>query len=177
MIDTVTTTDLAVFANGLARLGGMTYSCVLGRSGITADKREGDLATPLGIFPLRQVFYRADHGPAPVTALPCRALIPQDGWCDDSADPAYNCHVRLPYAGRHERLWREDGVYDLVLVVGYNDNPVVPDRGSAIFIHLARPDFSGTEGCVAFARHDLLVILAQLSPDNRVIIRADALIL
>ncbi len=164
--------DLIVSAGGVADWRGRSFRCALGRSGIRADKREGDGATPAGCFGLRRVVYRADRLDRPPTALPVTALNPQDGWCDDPADPMYNRPVRLPYAARHERLWRDDGVYDAIVVLGHNDDPVVPGHGSAIFLHVARPDYRSTEGCVALARGDLLAVLAEARPGDRMCVAA-----
>ncbi len=161
----------AVVSAGLIRLEGLAFPVVLGRGGVRTDKAEGDGATPIGLLPLRRVFYRADRGPAPRASVPVEALAPEDGWCDDPADALYNRRVALPYPGRHERLWRDDGVYDLIGVLGWNDAPVVRDRGSAIFIHIARPDAAPTEGCVALAEPHLRALLAaglsavQVGPD------------
>jgi len=145
---------------GEARWNGALLPCALGRAGIRTDKREGDNATPTGRFAFRRVLFRADRIDPVATALPAQPIGSDDGWCDDVADPAYNRQVRLPHAARHEKLWRADGLYDLVLVIGHNDDPVVPGAGSAIFIHVARPDWSSTEGCVAFRLDDLRRILA-----------------
>ncbi len=87
-------------------------------------------------------------------------LAPQDGWCDDADDAAYNKPVPLPYPGRHEILWRADAIYDLVGVLGWNDAPVVKGRGSAIFLHVARPDYAPTEGCIALSQADLHSLFA-----------------
>ncbi|MGB8275678.1 MAG: L,D-transpeptidase family protein [Alphaproteobacteria bacterium] len=151
---------------GRLSLGGASFACALGRSGVTTNKREGDGATPAGCFPLRRVLFRADRIAPPKTALPVAALSGSDGWCDDPAHPDYNRPVRLPHPGSCERLWREDGAYDLIVVVGYNDDPVVPGRGSAIFLHVAKKDRTKegpapTEGCVALALSDLLAVLAK----------------
>lgn len=155
---------------GVAMLQDCTpeFRCALGRGGVSADKREGDGATPLGRFALRQAFYRADRQPRPVTRLPLRAIDPQDGWCDAPDAPDYNRLVRLPHPQRHETLWRADPVYDLIVVVGYNDAPPLPGRGSAIFIHLMRDDYAPTAGCIAFARDDLLFILARLDSESTI---------
>src|SRR5262245_43964927 len=110
---------------GIARLGDRNFPCALGRAGLVANKREGDLGTPTGRFPFRRILYRADRVPRIETRLPALHIEADDGWCDDPADAAYNRPVRLPYPGRHERLWREDHLYDLVLVIGHNDAPVV----------------------------------------------------
>jgi L,D-peptidoglycan transpeptidase YkuD (ErfK/YbiS/YcfS/YnhG family) len=100
--------------------------------------------------------------------LPVTAINPDDGWCDAPGDPQYNTLVRLPFAGSHERMWRADRLYDLVLVIGYNDDPVVPGKGSAMFLHLARPDFGPTEGCVALTLGDALAALALLREGDRI---------
>lgn len=153
---------------GQARLGERRFPCALGRAGVRRDKREGDNASPLGLFPFRRVLYRPDREAPPATRLETRALTPGDGWCDDVADRAYNRPVALPYPARHEKLWRDDGLYDLLAIIGHNDDPVVPGAGSAIFVHVARPDFSGTEGCVAFRVEDLRWILERLDAASAV---------
>ena len=139
-----------------------TLRCALGRAGVVAASRkhEGDGATPCGPLPLRRVFYRADRGRIPATALPRVPIAPDDGWCDAPADPLYNRLVRRPFAASHEALWRDDTLYDIVAELGWNDAPVAPGRGSAIFLHLARPDYGPTEGCIALSRPDLLAILS-----------------
>ena len=151
--------ELIVRGNGFLTVGDRSYRCAIGRGGIRADKREGDGASPSGRFALRRLLYRPDRTEPPATALPTAAIAPDDGWCDDLADPAYNRPVKLPYAGRHEILWRDDALYDLVVVLGHNDDPPEPGRGSAIFLHVARPDYGPTEGCVALAHDDLLEVL------------------
>jgi L,D-peptidoglycan transpeptidase YkuD (ErfK/YbiS/YcfS/YnhG family) len=153
---------------GIMRIGALEVPCALGKGGIKPahDKREGDGASPIGVWPLRRVLYRADRGPLPRTALPVEAIDRDDGWCDAPGDRRYNRPVRHPYPASAERLWREDGVYDLIVVLGYNDDPVTPGAGSAIFLHLARPDYGPTEGCVALARPDLERLLAAAQPGD-----------
>jgi L,D-peptidoglycan transpeptidase YkuD (ErfK/YbiS/YcfS/YnhG family) len=165
--------NFTAFADGWMDLGESRVRCALGRGGTLAAalKREGDGASPVGVWPIRRVLYRPDRGPPPQTALPVAPIAPDDGWCDDPNDPAYNRPVKHPYPASAERLWREDGVYDLVMILGHNDDPVLPGAGSAIFLHLARPDFSPTEGCVALARTDLEALLAQAKPGDAVEIR------
>ncbi|MFO1152572.1 MAG: L,D-transpeptidase family protein [Rhodospirillales bacterium] len=138
--------------------------CRLGRAGIRVDKREGDGATPAGLHPLRRVLWRDDRLSPPATGLPRQPIRPDDGWCDDPADAAYNRPVTLPYPGRHERLWRDDGLYDVIVVIGHNDDPVVAGAGSAVFIHVVAPDGAPTAGaptagCIALALPDLLALL------------------
>lgn len=103
--------------------------------------------------------------------LPARALAPDDGWCEDPADPDYNQLVKLPHPGAIDRLWREDHLYDVIIVIGHNDDPMRPGMGSAIFLHLARPDYSATAGCVAVSREDMTRILAAATPGSRLIVR------
>jgi L,D-peptidoglycan transpeptidase YkuD (ErfK/YbiS/YcfS/YnhG family) len=153
---------------GLARLGDRTFDCALGRSGLVADKREGDGGTPIGRFPFRRLLYRADRVAHIETRLPARHIERDDGWCDDPASPDYNQPVRLPHPARHEQLWLESPLYDLVVVIGHNDDPIVPGAGSAVFLHVARDDWSPTAGCVAFRREDLLAILAHVTTRDSV---------
>lgn len=153
---------------GLLTAAGLAIPVALGRSGIARDKREGDGRTPAGRWRILALLYRPDHGPRPVTRLPARPIRPDDGWCDDRSDRRYNRPVTLPLGGRravsHERMWREDGLYDLVLVIDHNQRPRVAGRGSAVFVHLARPGFKPTEGCVALRRADKRRLLARLRP-------------
>ena len=149
-----------VLDGGMIRMGAGEWRCCVGRGGISPHKQEGDGATPAGVLPLRRVLFRADRGQAPKTAAPVEPLAPDDGWCDDPADPRYNCPVRLPYPARHELLWRRDEIYDVIGVLGWNDAPVQRGMGSAIFLHVARPDYGATEGCIAMALPDLRAILA-----------------
>ena len=162
--------DLIVGPDGMVRFGGTRYPGVIGRSGISSAKREGDGATPAGEFPLRAVWYRPDRMPRPLTSLPVREIGPGDGWCDDPASPDYNRRVSLPHAASCESLWREDGLYDVLIVVGHNDDPPVAGRGSAIFVHVAAPGGGPTEGCVALAKPDLLSVARGLGPGSRLIV-------
>jgi len=149
-----------VHADGRLVFAGATYRAALGCGGVRADKQEGDGATPAALLPLRRVFYRADRVAKPRTHLPVEPLARSDGWCDDPSHRAYNTHVTLPFEARHETLWRNDPLYDVCAVLGWNDAPVVRGRGSAIFLHVARADYAPTEGCVALALPDLLQVLA-----------------
>ncbi|MDJ0609862.1 MAG: L,D-transpeptidase family protein [Kiloniellales bacterium] len=154
----------------VARFGETVYRCALGPGGCRRDKREGDGATPIGSWPMRRVLYRPDRMAAPPTALPVAALDPADGWCDDPEDAHYNRPVTLPYEASHEVLWREDEIYDVIVILGHNDDPPVPGAGSAIFLHVARPDYSPTQGCVALAREDLLAVLGAAGPGTAVVV-------
>lgn len=146
--------------DGRLALRNEVFRAALGRAGIAAHKQEGDEATPAGILPLRRVLYRLDRLPAPDCAVPIEPIADSDGWCDDPTHRDYNRLVRLPHEARCEALWRQDGLYDVVAVLGWNDAPVERGLGSAIFLHVARPDYGPTEGCVALALPDLLRVLA-----------------
>jgi L,D-peptidoglycan transpeptidase YkuD (ErfK/YbiS/YcfS/YnhG family) len=158
--------ELVVEANGRAQWGTRQFRCAIGEAGIRQDKREGDGATPAGVFTLRRILWRPDRLTRPASGLPAERIDPADGWCDDPADPLYNRPVRLPHAASHERLWRNDGLYDVIVVLGHNDDPVVPGLGSAIFLHVAGADFRPTAGCVALLLSDLLAMLAAAGPGD-----------
>ena len=142
----------------------------LGRTGVAALKHEGDGATPLGRFPVREVLYRADRVSRPRTRLSLRAIRAGDGWCEDPADRDYNRLVRVSSRPGVDSLTRTDHLYDVVLVPGYNDRPRVRGKGSAIFLHLARPGYLPTEGCIALSRHDLLLLLAQARRGSAIVV-------
>lgn len=148
-------------ANDLLHGAGLTVRAAHGRGGITSNKREGDGATPTGTLRLVRVLYRADRVPPPRCGVSVEPLSPQDGWCDESTDVAYNQLVRLPYPANHEALWRDDAVYDIIGVLDWNLSPVVPGKGSAIFFHVATPDYAPTAGCIALALPDMQKVLAS----------------
>jgi L,D-peptidoglycan transpeptidase YkuD (ErfK/YbiS/YcfS/YnhG family) len=150
-------------AHGVAR-------AALGRGGVAALKREGDGATPLGRFPLREVLYRADRVHRPRTPLRLRAIRPDDCWCEDPADRSYNRLVKTASRPGVDRLTRADHLYDVVLVLGYNDRPRVRGKGSAIFLHLARPGLSPTDGCLALSRRDMPALLRELRRGSTIVI-------
>jgi len=149
---------------GLAILGPLVFAVSLGSGGRRARKREGDGATPIGIWPIRCVLYRPDRIARPRTAIPVARIRRSDGWCDAAGDRNYNRPVRLPYPASAEQMWRDDGLYDIVVVLGHNDRPRVAGGGSAIFMHLMRPDGAPTAGCVAFRKRHLLHVLRWLGP-------------
>lgn len=162
--------DLLVNSDGRLAAGGRRYRCALGRSGLSADKKEGDGATPTGRFALRRLLYRADRLTLPRCYLKAEAIAPDDGWCDDPGHPDYNCQVRLPHPASCEKLWREDNLYDVIFILGHNDAPPVPGKGSAIFMHVARVGFLPTEGCVALALDDLLDLTGRLTSSATLVI-------
>lgn len=156
---------------GCLMVGLSSFPCALGRSGPIMDKREGDGGTPRVSLPLRRVFYRADRIPRPMTLLPVRQITRTDAWCDDMSDRRYNTLIRRPPGEAEERLWRDDHLYDVIVELGWNDRPVRRGRGSAIFWHLARPNFSPTAGCVAITADVFRKILPRLARHSRIVIR------
>lgn len=169
--------DLLVYPHDghwLAEVAGKRFRCAIGHGGVkpAEEKREGDGATPLGRWPLRHLLYRPDRGGPPQTALKVSPIEQTDGWCDDPASKDYNRPVKLPFPFSHEKLWRDDGLYDLLVVLGHNDSPPVPGLGSAIFLHCAGPNLEPTEGCVALPRRDLEEVLELLDPEGAVVVTA-----
>lgn len=161
-------------ARGTLAIGGRLFDCALGRSGVVAadTKREGDGATPAGKWPLRRGFYRADRLTLPASLKDWFQPIEADmAWDDDAASPSYNRLIRTRIDNHPERLARADGIYDIVVPLGYNDDPPRAGLGSAIFLHVARADFSPTAGCVALALPDLLAVLAQCDEGSTLEIR------
>ena len=141
---------------------GLGAPCVFGRSGVTDAKVEGDGASPRGRYRLRSCYWRADRGLRPVTGLPTMPVARDLGWCDDPGHPLYNRPVRLPFAASHERMWRDDRAYDVVVVLDQNMDPAVPGAGSAVFWHLTKGEpATPTEGCVAVAPDAMRAFLAR----------------
>lgn len=145
---------------------GRVMDVSIGRAGIAAQKREGDGATPAGIFRLRRMLWRADRLARPRTRLPGTPILPHLGWCDDPANFHYNTQIHLPWPASAEALWRMDHLYDVILVISHNQDPVVPGAGSAVFVHLERPDKGPTAGCVALQLPDLLSLLKSAGPET-----------
>ena len=153
--------------------GAIRVPCAFGRAGVVAAKREGDHATPLGSFRLRTAYWRPDRGPRPVTALPTLPIRRDLGWCDDPDHALYNRPVRLPFAAGHERMWRDDHAYDLIVTLDHNADPPAPGEGSAVFWHLTKTrggPLMPTEGCVAVAEADLRALLRASGPGTHLVV-------
>ena len=156
------------YRDGRLRWSAGSAPAAVGRAGVKVDKHEGDGATPAGTYPLLSILYRPDRIVAPLSRLSLKPLAPSDGWVDDPRDANYNRQVSLPYPASAERMWREDDLYDALVVIGYNMEPVVPGAGSAIFLHIGRPDFAPTAGCIAVEREVLLGLLPLLGPGSKI---------
>jgi L,D-peptidoglycan transpeptidase YkuD (ErfK/YbiS/YcfS/YnhG family) len=164
---------MQVFAaspSGWLSYGNTKFRCSIGKGGTkpAQEKREGDGASPLGVWPIRRILWREDRGPKPQSGFEAIPIQLQDGWCDASNDPYYNQPITHPYPASAEHLWREDGLYNVIVVLGHNDDPVVPAMGSAIFMHCAAEDYRPTEGCVALAEEDLRALLKLAKPGDAV---------
>jgi len=153
---------ITVNPDGRLFFGKKIYKCALGKSGVSKNKREGDGATPVGTFPIREVFYRPDRVAKPKGQIPISKLKPNDAWSDDPKHDNYNKKVSMPHEGRIERLWRTDHAYDIIVVIGYNDEPVKTSSGSAIFIHIASDNYKKTRGCIALKCSDLEEIISKI---------------
>jgi L,D-peptidoglycan transpeptidase YkuD (ErfK/YbiS/YcfS/YnhG family) len=158
-------------AQGLLFAGALTLPVALGRTGVRADKREGDGGTPRGCFRPVRLWWRADRVPRPQTLLPVRRISPLDAWCEDPADRRYNRAFRRSAIEPGDRLMRADHLYDLILEIDHNTRPRIAGRGSAVFIHVARDRCGPTAGCVALRRHDLQILAGRLTRSTRIVIR------
>jgi L,D-peptidoglycan transpeptidase YkuD (ErfK/YbiS/YcfS/YnhG family) len=160
----------AAKSRGVLVANGLTLPVAIGRGGIKANKRESDGATPRGIFRLRRLWWRADRHPRPRTQLPVRRIRADDGWCEDPRDRHYNQRVTVPKGSAADRLTRADALYDFIIELDHNTRPRVTGRGSAVFIHVARPQFAPTAGCVALTKPMLRRLLAHVGPRTRIVI-------
>jgi L,D-peptidoglycan transpeptidase YkuD (ErfK/YbiS/YcfS/YnhG family) len=150
--------------------GPLSLPAALGRGGIKANKREGDGATPRGTFRLKRLWWRAGRHPRPATLLPVQRVMPDDGWCEDPSDRHYNQRIKVPPQSKADRLARNDNLYDFIVELDHNTSPRVAGRGSAVFIHVARPQFAPTAGCVALELSSLRRLLARVGPRTRIVV-------
>jgi len=157
-------------SRGVLKAGPLALPVALGRAGIKANKREGDGATPRGAFHLKRLWWRADRHPRPATLLPVRRIKPDDGWCEDTADRHYNQAIKVPPRSKADRLARKDPLYDFIIEIDHNTRPRVAGRGSAVFIHVARPGFAPTAGCVALTMNSLRRLLARIGPRTKIVV-------
>jgi len=165
-------TMIEIYSSGEAVFNGKKYRCAIGKNGVAEDRVEGDGKTPLGCFEIRKVLYRKDKIEKLQTVLLVEEISENDTWCDDVKDKNYNSLIKLPYNASHEKLWRDDDLYDIIAVLGYNDKPVIAGKGSAIFMHIAGQNYSPTAGCIAFSKADLLEILKNCDKNTLVCIKA-----
>ena len=144
--------------------------CTLGKNGITKNKREGDLKTPSGIFKLKKIFYRKDRIKLFNTPLKKKNIQKNIGWCDDPSSEYYNKEIKFPFNDSAEKLWRKDNIYDLLIVLNYNFNPIIKNKGSAIFLHICKKNYAPTKGCVAINKKDMINLINNLKNHTKLII-------
>lgn len=155
---------------GWLTAGRIALPVALGRGGVKANKREGDGATPHGTFRLKRLWWRGERHRRPATLLPARRIRPDDGWCEDPADRHYNRPVKVPPGSKADRLARPDHLYDFIIEIDHNTRPRIAGRGSAVFIHVARPQFAPTAGCIALDINALRRLLTRLGPRTRIMV-------
>ena len=154
--------------SGYLKYKNLKFRCSLGKAGIGIKKKEGDNLTPKGKFKLIQVFYRADRIKKIKTDLPKKTIARNMGWCDDSRSNNYNRLIKLPFNFSYEKLYRKDNIYDLVVLISYNTKPIIRNKGSAIFIHISRRNFSPTKGCIALKKDNLLQLLSKVKKNIKI---------
>jgi len=148
--------------SGVLKFKNLKFKCALGKSGIGKKRKEGDNITPKGSYKLLGLFYRSDRIPNFKTILKKRKINKKMGWCDDVNNINYNKLIKLPCNFSHEKLYRKDNVYDLVVPINYNTNKIVKGKGSAIFLHVAKKNYSPTKGCIALKKKDLILLLKKI---------------
>ena len=134
-----------------------TFKCAIGRNGIKKNKKEGDKSSPRGTFSLGKLYYRQDKVPKPITKLNIKKITKKMGWCDDPLEKSYNKEILINRKIKFEKLYRQDDMYDYLVVINYNTKKVIPNKGSAIFLHLTK-NYSPTRGCVALKKKDMLIL-------------------
>ena len=145
----------------------LKVKCAIGKKGIGYKRKEGDLITPIGQFKIKYVLYRKDRVQIS-TKLRKKVIKKNMGWCDDSKSKQYNKLIKLPFAYKHEKLFKKENIYDIILILSYNMNPIKKNKGSAIFIHIAKNNFKKTEGCIAIKKQHLLKIIKEVKPTTKV---------
>ena len=155
---------------GVLTFDGHTIPVALGRGGLKANKREGDGGTPIGSFRPLRLWWRKDRHVRPKTSLPVRAIHQSDGWCEDPSSCRYNRPVRLAADSGADRLMRADHLYDFIVEIDHNTRPRIAGRGSAVFLHLARPGFAPTAGCIAMTHASMLRLLTRLTRQTRIVV-------
>jgi L,D-peptidoglycan transpeptidase YkuD (ErfK/YbiS/YcfS/YnhG family) len=159
---------IIVKKTGYLKYKNFKFRCSLGKAGIKKKIKEGDNITPKGIFKIIKIYYRADRIKKIKIPTETIKITKNIGWCDDSKSKHYNKQINLPTNYTHEKLYRDDNLYDLIAVLNYNSNPVIKNKGSAIFIHIARRSYKKTKGCIALKKKDLIQLISQIKKNTKV---------
>jgi len=144
--------------------------CAIGKNGLTKNKQEGDLKTPKGIFKLKKIFYRRDRIKFFKSPIKKYCIKKNIGWCDDPSSKYYNREIKFPFNDSAEKLWRKDNIYDVIIVLNYNLNPIIKNKGSAIFLHICKKNYLPSKGCVAISKKDMINLLANIKNNSKLII-------
>jgi L,D-peptidoglycan transpeptidase YkuD (ErfK/YbiS/YcfS/YnhG family) len=156
--------------SGYLKYKDIKFKCALGKSGIGKKRIEGDNITPKGTFKIIKIYYRKDRIKKINSVFKIIEIKKDMGWCDDPESKKYNQLIKLPSKYRHEKLFRNDRIYDLIIVLNYNMSPVIKNKGSAIFIHIAKNNYNKTKGCIALKKKDLIEIVSKIKRDTKIII-------
>ena len=156
--------------SGYLKYNDIKFKCALGKSGIGKKRIEGDNITPKGTFKIIKIYYRKDRIKKINSIFKLIEIKKDMGWCDDPESKKYNQLIKLPSKYRHEKLFRNDRIYDLIIVLNYNMSPVIKNKGSAIFIHIAKNNYNKTKGCIALKKKDLIEIISKIKRNTKIII-------
>jgi L,D-peptidoglycan transpeptidase YkuD (ErfK/YbiS/YcfS/YnhG family) len=159
---------MIIVRNKVLKYKNFLYKCAIGKNGITNNKIEGDKYTPSGIYSIDQIYYRKDKLSLPKIDFQTTPINKNFGWCDDTTSSHYNKFIEFPFSDRAEILFREDEIYNIICVISYNTNPIIKNKGSAIFLHVANTDYSGTAGCLALKQSDLIELLQNINIDTKI---------
>ena len=159
-----------ILKNNFIYYGKYKLRCSIGKRGITYNKKEGDQKTPRGTFKFEFIFYRKDRIKNLRTLLKKKIIQKNMGWCDDPSSKFYNKLIKLPFKKKAEKMWLKDRVYDVLIVINYNLKPVIKEKGSAIFLHIARKNYSPTRGCISISKKDILFLIGKITKQTKLII-------
>jgi L,D-peptidoglycan transpeptidase YkuD (ErfK/YbiS/YcfS/YnhG family) len=153
--------------NGTLKFNKFSCKCALGKNGLKSQKKEGDYSTPKGIFSLGKIYFREDRLQKIKSPLKIRKIKKNMGWCNDSKDISYNKEINLNSKKKGEKLFRKDNKYDAFIIINHNSNPVIPDKGSAIFLHLTK-NYAPTMGCIAIKKDDFFKLLNLINSKTKI---------
>jgi L,D-peptidoglycan transpeptidase YkuD (ErfK/YbiS/YcfS/YnhG family) len=156
--------------SGYLKYKDFKFKCALGKSGIGKKEKEGDKITPMGVFYVNKIYYRKDRLKELSSKFKLIKITKKMGWCDDPKSRKYNQLIKLPTKYSHENLYKKDNTYDLILVLNYNMKPTIKNKGSAIFIHVAKKNYKKTAGCIALKKFDLICLIKEIKQNTRIII-------
>jgi len=159
---------IIVKKSGYLKYKNFKFRCALGKGGIKQKEREGDFITPKGKFKLIKIYYRADRIKKISSALKKIKIKKNIGWCDDVSSNYYNKQIKINKKFSHEKLYRKDNIYDIVVVLNYNLNPIIKGKGSAIFLHVAKKNYKKTQGCIALKKNELLNLVSKIKRNTQI---------